>query len=163
VTGPPDPRPVWLRADVETPPSDVTVVGAGLAGTSVAARLASRGVPVRLLDPRGVGQGTSRLPAAIVRPRTWIGDSRSAEVVATAFAWTRRFLGDLRSAGFTGFDPCGVLDAAIGEAHGDALRRHARNPRLLGTAQWLGAEDAIERAGVRLPHGGLWLEGAGVL
>ena len=46
----------------------VTVVGAGIVGCAIAYELASRGVMVRLLDPRGSGQGASRASAGMLAP-----------------------------------------------------------------------------------------------
>jgi len=46
----------------------VTVVGAGIVGCAIAYELASRGVAVRLLDPRGSGQGASRASAGMLAP-----------------------------------------------------------------------------------------------
>lgn len=52
--------PIWARQPlVETPPASVAVIGAGLAGTTVANALAERGVAVSVYDPAGVGGGAS--------------------------------------------------------------------------------------------------------
>jgi glycine oxidase len=47
----------------------VTVVGAGIIGCAIAYELASRGADVRLVDPRGTGQGASRASAGMLAPR----------------------------------------------------------------------------------------------
>ena len=46
----------------------VVVIGAGIVGLSVAYELASRGARVRVLDPRGIGQGATRASAGILAP-----------------------------------------------------------------------------------------------
>jgi len=46
----------------------VTIVGAGIVGYAVAYELAARGAQVRLIDPRGVGQGATRASAGILAP-----------------------------------------------------------------------------------------------
>ena len=46
----------------------VTVVGAGIVGCAVAYELASRGARVRVVDPRGVGQGATGASAGVVAP-----------------------------------------------------------------------------------------------
>jgi len=46
----------------------VTIVGAGIVGYAVAYELAARGAEVRLLDPRGRGQGATRASAGILAP-----------------------------------------------------------------------------------------------
>jgi glycine oxidase len=47
---------------------NVTVVGAGIVGLSIAHELASRGASVRIEDPRGVGQGATWASAGILAP-----------------------------------------------------------------------------------------------
>ncbi|NOT28752.1 MAG: glycine oxidase ThiO [Acidobacteria bacterium] len=47
----------------------VTVVGAGIVGCAIAYELAARGADVRLIDPRGAGQGASRASAGMLAPR----------------------------------------------------------------------------------------------
>ena len=47
----------------------VTVVGAGIIGCAIAYELAARGTDVRLIDPRGPGQGASRASAGMLAPR----------------------------------------------------------------------------------------------
>jgi glycine oxidase len=48
---------------------NVTVVGAGVVGCAIAYELAVRGTEVRLIDPRGTGQGASRASAGMLAPR----------------------------------------------------------------------------------------------
>jgi len=48
---------------------NVTVVGAGVVGCAIAYELAARGTAVRLIDPRGSGQGASRASAGMLAPR----------------------------------------------------------------------------------------------
>ncbi|HEY6360879.1 MAG TPA: FAD-dependent oxidoreductase, partial [Vicinamibacterales bacterium] len=47
---------------------NITIVGAGIVGLSVAHELASRGASVRIEDPRGVGQGATWASAGILAP-----------------------------------------------------------------------------------------------
>jgi len=48
----------------------VTIAGAGIVGYAVAYELAARGAQVRLVDPRGSGQGATRASAGILAPYT---------------------------------------------------------------------------------------------
>lgn len=50
-------------------PTHVTVVGAGIAGTTVARALAARGVTVRVLEKHRVASGASGNPAAVLYPQ----------------------------------------------------------------------------------------------
>jgi len=47
---------------------NVTIVGAGIVGCAIAHELASRGARVRVVDPRGTGQGATRASAGILAP-----------------------------------------------------------------------------------------------
>lgn len=46
----------------------VIVVGAGIVGYAIAYELAARGAEVRLIDPRGAGQGATRASAGVLAP-----------------------------------------------------------------------------------------------
>ena len=46
----------------------VTIVGGGIIGYAVAYEVAARGADVRLIDPRGAGQGATRASAGILAP-----------------------------------------------------------------------------------------------
>lgn len=46
----------------------VTIVGAGIVGYAIAYEMAARGAQVRLIDPRGSGQGATRASAGILAP-----------------------------------------------------------------------------------------------
>ena len=47
---------------------NVTIVGAGIVGYAIAYELAARGTDVRLIDPRGSGQGATRASAGVLAP-----------------------------------------------------------------------------------------------
>ena len=49
-------------------PSDVVVIGAGIVGCAVAYELARRGVRVRVIDRRRVGQGATQASAGVLAP-----------------------------------------------------------------------------------------------
>jgi glycine oxidase len=46
----------------------ITIVGAGIIGYAVAYELAARGAGIRLIDPRGLGQGATRATGGILAP-----------------------------------------------------------------------------------------------
>ena len=46
----------------------VTIVGAGVVGYAIAYELSTRGAEVRLIDPRGSGQGATRASAGVLAP-----------------------------------------------------------------------------------------------
>jgi glycine oxidase len=49
-------------------PVNVTIVGGGIVGCAIAHELVSRGARVRVVDPRGTGQGATRASAGILAP-----------------------------------------------------------------------------------------------
>ena len=46
----------------------VTIVGAGIVGSTIAYELAARGVQVHLVDARGSGEGATRASAGVLAP-----------------------------------------------------------------------------------------------
>src|SRR5688572_9466738 len=47
----------------------ITVIGAGIVGLAIAHELASRGAGVRIVDPRGAGEGATWASAGILAPQ----------------------------------------------------------------------------------------------
>ena len=69
-----------------TPPSRVTVLGAGLAGAATARALAERGTAANLVhDGKGIAAGASSIPAAVLHPR--LSPHGSAESLLRAHAY----------------------------------------------------------------------------
>ena len=56
----------------------VTIVGAGIIGCGIAYELAARGAEVRLIDPRGRGEGATRASGGILAPHI---EGHSAELL----------------------------------------------------------------------------------
>ena len=65
-------------------PSRIAVVGAGIAGASVARALTSQGQTAMVFDSVGPGHGGSGFPAALVTPRFDLGDTAIAGLFAQA-------------------------------------------------------------------------------
>jgi tRNA 5-methylaminomethyl-2-thiouridine biosynthesis bifunctional protein len=72
-TGLPDPAP-----------ASIAIVGAGIAGASVARALAAHGVSAAVYESSGPGHGASGFPAALVTPRFDLGDGTIAALFAQA-------------------------------------------------------------------------------
>ena len=69
-----------------TPPSRVTVLGAGLAGAATARALAERGIAATIVhDGNGIAAGASSIPAAVLHPR--LSPHASAESRLRAHAY----------------------------------------------------------------------------
>ena len=67
----------------------VAVVGAGIAGTSIARRLAEEGFQVTLVEAQRPGAGASGNPWGLLQPLPNLGDSPVGDWTTRAFAWTR--------------------------------------------------------------------------
>ncbi|HRF72942.1 MAG TPA: FAD-dependent oxidoreductase, partial [Accumulibacter sp.] len=67
------------------------VIGAGLAGSSAAERLAARGWKITLIDAADApGQGASGNLAGVLRPLPSLDDNRLAQLTRASFEHARR-------------------------------------------------------------------------
>ncbi len=73
-------------AHAEAPAPRVAILGAGIAGASLARAFARLGVAAPVFDPGGLGAGASGNAAALVTPRLDAGFGAVAEIYAQAFA-----------------------------------------------------------------------------
>jgi len=149
--------PVWSERHA-------IVLGAGLAGCSVAERLAARGWRITLIDANGgPARGTSAHRAAAMHPHVSIDDSVLSRLSRAGNLLARRHWDALDRAGFaTGFQPTGVLQLA---EHADGATEQQRIVQALGYPtdyiDWLNAGQAAERVGASVPQGGWWFVQAG--
>jgi tRNA 5-methylaminomethyl-2-thiouridine biosynthesis bifunctional protein len=74
-------------AAAEPPLPSVAVIGAGIAGASLARAFRALGVEPLVFDPRGPGGGASGNPGALVTPRLDAGLGPAAKLYAQAFAF----------------------------------------------------------------------------
>ncbi len=143
-----------IATDVAT---DVAIVGAGIAGLSLADALARRGRTVRVLEAGRIGaQGASALPLALLNPhRGRSGRAHPDDLAGLAAFWRRD--ARLRADGFDpGAERSGVLRVAASAAQADRWRALAAS---VDTASWL--EPPAVPAGVRAPHGALLVPDGG--
>ncbi|ANJ72302.1 bifunctional tRNA (5-methylaminomethyl-2-thiouridine)(34)-methyltransferase MnmD/FAD-dependent 5-carboxymethylaminomethyl-2-thiouridine(34) oxidoreductase MnmC [Ralstonia insidiosa] len=149
--------PVWSERHA-------IVLGAGLAGCSVAERLAARGWRITLIDANeGPARGTSAHRAAAMHPHVSIDDSVLSRLSRAGNLLACRQWDALDRAGFaTGFQPTGVLQLA---EHEDDAAEQQRVVQALGYPtgyiDWLSASQAAERVGAGVPQGGWWFGQAG--
>lgn len=159
------------RASAVTPPVPAArralVVGAGVAGTSVAERLAARGWQITVIDEAdGPGHGASGNRAGVFRPLPSLDDNRLARLTRAGFLYGRQHLARLAEAGHpVRWAPTGVLHLgrdekqegkmkAVVDAHAypaDYLRFADQNEATQLTG-W-----PVERGGWWFPQGG-WIQ-----
>ncbi len=131
------------------------MIGAGLAGTCIAERLASRGWSVRVIDrAAGIAQGASGNPAGVVQPVLNLADAPNARLSRAAFVYAiRRF----RSMPALAWRECGVLRLARDAAQ---QARFARILERLGApddyARLVDADEAAAIAGRAVSGSGVW-------
>ncbi|MES1936431.1 bifunctional tRNA (5-methylaminomethyl-2-thiouridine)(34)-methyltransferase MnmD/FAD-dependent 5-carboxymethylaminomethyl-2-thiouridine(34) oxidoreductase MnmC [Salinisphaera hydrothermalis] len=157
-------RRPWFEPPRAGPVGRIAVIGAGIAGTSVAEALARRGQRCDLYDPLGVaGAASGNAQAALhVRPAA-NGDARTRFQLA-ALDYVRRWLADLDSTR-TLWSDCGLLQLARDEAEAarqrKCLDRLAVPPTLM---RGVDAATAARLAGTPLSgdvRGGLYYSSAG--
>ena len=109
------------------PPKKKTalVIGAGIAGSSIAERLASRGWKVTVLETEhAAGQGASGNIAGVMRPLPSADDNRLAKLTRAGFLAIRQHVGRLEAAGLAvRWSPCGVLQLAQSAEQAESQRR----------------------------------------
>ncbi|REC95544.1 bifunctional tRNA (5-methylaminomethyl-2-thiouridine)(34)-methyltransferase MnmD/FAD-dependent 5-carboxymethylaminomethyl-2-thiouridine(34) oxidoreductase MnmC [Kushneria indalinina] len=142
----------------------IAVIGAGIAGASVAHALARRGRRVTLIDPNPPGSGASgnRQGALYIRPAAEV-DNQSRFYLA-ALQYTQRFLNRIDPQHVL-WHPSGVLQLATSDREAQRQRRcleHWQLPESM--VRGVSREEAQTLAGQTLAEGvrhGLYYAGAG--
>ena len=136
------------------------VIGAGLAGTAISERLASRGWRIDLFERHAApAREASGNPTGIVLPHLAKDDALAARLSRACYLYAlhgNAFLPGLR------WSPCGVLQVARDAAH-EALQ-HATVEELglpAEFAAFLDRDAAQALIGRDLAHGGWWFPGGG--
>ena len=105
-------------------PEAVAIIGAGIAGASLARACRMRGVEAIVFDPAGPAGGASGAPAGLLTPRLERSDAPHQLACLSAFAYARRLYG-----GLDGFHPDGALRLAKDDKE---ARRFAELAALMG-------------------------------
>jgi len=140
---------------------DAIVIGAGLAGTGICERLATRGWKITLLEAGSApAQGASGNIAGAFRPQPSRDDNLMARITRAGFLYELQDLARLDAAGLpVRWSQCGVLHVARDEVQArkqQAVVSSLQQPPAL--MQWLDAPEATARAGQAAPFGGWWFE-----
>jgi tRNA 5-methylaminomethyl-2-thiouridine biosynthesis bifunctional protein len=151
-------RPWLHRSPQNYPEKKACVIGAGIAGASIAHRLALRGWQVTVLEAATLASGASGNPAAIIYPQLSTTPDLHDSFSQQAWRFALSDLSALPNANKL-WHSCGVLQLLAGNQQ-----------RLLGKslaaisdsgAYLLDPEKASEKAGVRIEHEALWHPHAG--
>ncbi|HNQ75927.1 MAG TPA: tRNA (5-methylaminomethyl-2-thiouridine)(34)-methyltransferase MnmD [Pseudothauera hydrothermalis] len=140
------------------------VLGAGVAGSSVAERLAARGWRVDVIDAANQpGAGASGNHAGVLRPLPSLDDNRLSRLTRAGTLYALQHLAHLEELGQrVRFDPCGVLHIARDALQEDKQRavveRHRPPAEHL---RYVDREQASRIAGWPLANGGWWFPSSG--
>lgn len=159
-TAPPAAIKPWF-ARPSTPLSErkALVIGGGLAGCATAASLAARGWQVNLLERHdALAQEASGNPQGVLYLKLSAHGTALSQMIVSGFGHTRRLLEHLHQG--VDWDGCGVLQLAFDEKESQrqAQLATAFAPDLLHV---LDRDQAQLRAGIALPHGGLFFPDGG--
>ena len=138
----------------------IIVIGAGIAGASIARQFASRGMVVTILERQEPACGGSGNPVAVVRPEPGGADNPIAEFSAAGVNWLRHWLiqyGDSVPHAF-----CGAFRMARDQRRHDKLRVYATTRSREEIAEVSGAE-AGQLCGLTPASPGFFLPQAGWL
>ena len=154
------------RLNVPVPPEPAPhrhalIIGAGIAGCSVAERLAARGWRIDLIDAAaGPGQGASGNHAGVLRPLPSLDDNRMSRLTRAGSLYGWQMIARLRRDGFAPrAEACGVLHLARDNAQEGKMRKAVEALGLPSThLRYVEAKEAAAIAGCAVRHGG-WFFG----
>ncbi|KON82219.1 bifunctional tRNA (5-methylaminomethyl-2-thiouridine)(34)-methyltransferase MnmD/FAD-dependent 5-carboxymethylaminomethyl-2-thiouridine(34) oxidoreductase MnmC [Azoarcus sp. PA01] len=135
------------------------VIGAGLAGSSIAERLAARGWHIDVIDAAsGPGEGASGNLTGVLRPLPSLDDNRLARITRAGALYGLHHLRRLSKAGLpVRWDACGVLHLARDPVHEGKQRRIVEAHRPPSDyLRFVERDEASALAGWPLPAGGWW-------
>ena len=140
------------------------VIGAGIAGTAVAERLAARDWQVHLIDAAdGAGDGASGNHAGVLRPLPSLDDNRMSRLTraGTLYGWAH--IARLAAKGHpVRAEATGVLHLARDDKQLEKMRAVVERLALPPThLRFVTAAEASHLAGWPVPLGGWWFAGSG--
>lgn len=140
----------WFMPPTVDVPREVTVIGAGIAGTSTANALARRGLSVTLIDPQPPGSEASGNRQGAMYVKLAVETNPQSRMYLASLLYLRRLLAE-RDPSRALWSPCGVLTLAQSE------QEMARQQRFLAfhalpeaIVRGVSAEEATTLAGTTL-------------
>ena len=138
-----------------SPPPEVAVLGAGLAGTATARALAEKGIAACVVDNgQGIAQGASGIPAAVLHPRLSSEPSTLATYRIHAFAFAAH-----RCSRLAGTRASGALQIPGPSIDADKMLRIA-SVTPTGIVEHVDPDRASEHAGLTLREPALFFPAA---
>jgi tRNA 5-methylaminomethyl-2-thiouridine biosynthesis bifunctional protein len=146
------------------PQRHAIVIGAGIAGSSAAERLAARGWTVDVIDRESAaGQGGSGNLAGVLRPLPSLDDNRVSQIIRACFLYARRHFAALADAGLPlRWGATGALHLARDEAQEAAQKCTVdRQGPPADYLRFVGRAEASQLAGWPVAAGGWWFPCSG--
>jgi len=142
----------WFTPPADTYPHQVAVIGAGIAGASVAAALARRGIQVRLIDREGPGAGASGNRQGALYVKLAAETNHQSRFYLAGLMYSQRWLSQL-STPTPLWQPSGVVQLALTEKEARRQQRFAANHPLPDTVVSAQTAGLSEQAGVPVSAG----------
>lgn len=140
-------------------PREAIVIGAGLAGSACAERLADRGWSVTVIDRRdGPGRETSGNLTGALLPVLSLDDNRLSRLARAAFLYALRHLCALSKEGLAvPWQSCGLLHIGRDAVHLENQRRIVERRRFPPDfVRWVDREEGSRLVGQPVAEGGWW-------
>lgn len=146
------------------PARHAIVIGAGVAGSSAAERLAARGWTIDIIDAADrPGQGASGNHAGVLRPLPSVDDNRMSRLTRAGTLYGWQHIRDLQARGLrVRADACGVLHLARDAAQETKMRAVVAKLELPASLlRFVDADEARRIGGWPVPLGGWWFASSG--
>ncbi|WP_078125357.1 bifunctional tRNA (5-methylaminomethyl-2-thiouridine)(34)-methyltransferase MnmD/FAD-dependent 5-carboxymethylaminomethyl-2-thiouridine(34) oxidoreductase MnmC [Leptospira alexanderi] len=124
----PKEKPWCKRSDPESQIKTAAIVGAGIAGSTLAYSLSKRGIQVFLIDPSGIANETSGIPRAISHPHLTKTPGSVSLFTLRAFRYALSFLSSF--ADKDQFGKVGLFHGVTEEMNPERFRKSIENHRL---------------------------------
>lgn len=137
------------------------VIGGGLAGCATARSLAKRGWQVCLIERhQSLAAEASGNPQGVLYPRLSGHDIALSRIAQLGFMTTLDWLENTLPKGVA-WDDCGLLQQAFNARERKRCQEVLARGLADDLAQALDSQQATERCGLEMPHGGLWFPRGG--
>ncbi|WP_117192077.1 NAD(P)/FAD-dependent oxidoreductase [Rhizobium terrae] len=154
--------------------ADVAVIGGGFTGLSAALRLAERGASVVLLEAHSIAFGASGRNAGFVVPNfskadptyvaSKLGEEKGQKLLRLVAQGGDRVFEIARQYGIEDAQRSGWLQPAHSLEMAEVVRKRVEAWQLFGRpVEWLDAEEARKRTGIRLYQGALFDRSGGTI
>ncbi|MDB5036843.1 MAG: mnmC [Bacteriovoracaceae bacterium] len=131
-----------------TPPKSITIIGAGIAGVSIASAFAKRGCLVTIIDKNNIAEVASANRAAITLPILSAIPNRLSRFSMAGFKFLKNLIHH---------DPCGILQLSLSKEKEEKWRRALQSAEIpLSCAHFVTPEEASTLAGIQIETPGVF-------